>query len=267
MGSKQPYPSNAIDRPVPESELRAALQQGALEIHYLPQISLDTGKIVGVEAVLLRKHPHPAALSPLRFIPLTDHSDLAELLGQYTLREACRQLRAWRTEGIDELRITINIPPTCLQSSRLIEQMKRAMREFDADPGRIELSIAEEALLADQKAALTGLMQWKALGLNIAIDHFGSHAFTLGFLARMPVDSLRIDPSIVLRLAEHGHDEVVTLAIIALAHALGLKAVAGGIETQAQLKFLRMHHCNEGQGFLFGNLLPAEQVVNLIGHA
>ena len=110
-------------------------------------------------------------------------------------------------------------------------------------------------------------MQLKSLGLNIAIDHFGSHAFSLDFLARMPVDSLKIDPSIVLRLAEHGHDEDVALAIIALAHALGLRAVAEGVETQAQLKFLRSHHCNEGQGFLFGNPLPADQVVSLIGHA
>ncbi len=230
MGSKQPYPSQTVDRPMPENELRTALQQGGLEIHYLPRVALDTGRLTGVASVLLRKQMYPAPPSPIRFIPLTDHSDLAELLGLYSLREACRQLQAWRAQGIEELRISVGLPPVCLQDGRWLAQIRQTLREFDTDPARIEIDIAEAAIFPDRKSVLAVLVQLKSLGLNIAIDHFGSHAFSLDFLARMPVDSLKIDPSIVLRLAEHGHDEDVALAIIALAHALGLRAVAEGVK-------------------------------------
>jgi EAL domain-containing protein (putative c-di-GMP-specific phosphodiesterase class I) len=242
-----------------ESDLRQALRGDELVLHFQPQVSVRSGAIVGGEALLRWRHPEQGLLLPGRFIPLAEDTGLVEGVGAWVLREACRQVRRWMAEGLPSLRVAVNLSAREISSSTLKERIAATLAETGLDPGQLELEITESSVMAHLEAAVGTLRAVKTLGVTIALDDFGTGYSSLNHLRRFPLDRLKLDGSFIRQI---GHDETaqaIAHAVIELGHGLRLGVVAEGVETSAQLEFLRAHGCDAYQGHLFAAALPPEE--------
>jgi EAL domain-containing protein (putative c-di-GMP-specific phosphodiesterase class I) len=253
----------ATDRVELEHELRLAIERSELEIHFQPQIVLATGRLIGVEALMRWHHSARGPISPTRFIPIAEDSSLIYPLGEFALRQAIRQLKAWDDAGVAPLRVAVNVSARQFHSRGFLDMVGQVLREAEVDLDRFELELTESVLVEDQDKVIANLKRLKAIGVQIAVDDFGTGYSSLSYLSRLPIDCLKIDQSFVRRISEHGHDAAIAQAIISLAHALGLRVVAEGVETEAQQRFLNTHHCDEGQGYLFSRAVPADNIAAL----
>ncbi len=242
-----------------EHDLRLALNQGELELYYQPQVVLRTRQVVGAEALIRWRHPKLGLVTPAKFIPYAEDTGLIEPIGTWVLRSACAQSAAWQAAGLPPLRIAINISAYQLGRENLVDTVTAALKETKAEPDFLELEITEGFFIKEPGKAIEVLHALKALGLTLAIDDFGTGYSSLAYLKRLPIDKLKIDGSFLRDIPHDKDDAGIVRSVIALAHSLRLSVTAEGVETGAQLNFLRMHECDEAQGHLISLPLPMDK--------
>jgi diguanylate cyclase (GGDEF)-like protein len=246
-----------------ESGLRLAIEQGALELDYQPKFTLDDGRLVGVEALIRWPHPKGGKVFPGDFIPVAEMSGLIVPLGEWVLREACRQARDWRLEG-RSLRIAVNLSAVQLREVDFAALVERILAESGLGHAALELEVTESVLLDPSKMAITkALREVAELGVHLAIDDFGKGYSSLSYLKHFSFDRIKIDGSFVRDIGAGANSEAIVKAIIALGHNLGKAVTAEGVESEPQLDFLRRHSCDEAQGFLLAPPCPAEQIFRI----
>ena len=240
--------------------LRRALDQGELELHYQPQVDLRSGRVVGVEALTRWRRPGVGLVMPDAFIPVAEESGLIIPLGRWVLREACRQAVAWCHDGPAVPVMALNLSALQLHHAGLDEEVRQALTTSGLDPSRLELELTEIALLSPQTGCQAMLAAWRALGLHLAIDNFGTGSSSIPRLKRLKVDKLKIDRSFIRDLTANPDDHALVPAMIQLAHALNIRTLAEGVENTDQARLLRALGCDEAQGYLFAKPLPAAEV-------
>jgi diguanylate cyclase (GGDEF)-like protein/PAS domain S-box-containing protein len=240
-----------------EIDLRYAIQRNEFVLHYQPKADLGTGRVTGVEALLRWQRPDGRLVPPADFIPLLEESGLIVPAGAWILRAACAQIREWQQAALTPVPIAVNLSAKQFLQHDICAMVQGALREFDVAPRLLELEITESAAMHDAEAATATLRDLKALGVSIAIDDFGTGYSSLGYLKRFPIDSLKIDRSFVTDLPGNRGDASIAKAVITMAHALGLKVIAEGVENEAQREFLAANACDELQGYYFSRPLPA----------
>jgi diguanylate cyclase (GGDEF)-like protein len=243
--------AQAMKRLSLEAELRRAVDNDELRLHYQPQLELSNRQIIGAEALIRWQHPRLGLLQPAEFIPMAEDSDLILLIGEWVLRTACNQLAAWNQAGLNNLRIGLNVAPRQFQQKDFRRTVARFLAESAIDPCAIELEITESSIMGNATEIVTLLSDLKDMGLSIAIDDFGMGYSSLSYLKRLPIDMLKIDRTFVNDSTADSDAASLVVAIITLAHNLRLKVMAEGVETEEQLKLLRLLKCDEAQGFLF----------------
>jgi diguanylate cyclase (GGDEF)-like protein/PAS domain S-box-containing protein len=247
-----------------ERELRHALERNELELHYQPQVSLDTGRIVSAEALLRWHHPQRGLLAPADFIAIAEESGLIVPIGQWVVDKACAQATTWHRGGHRGLTIAVNISPTEIRRGNLPEQIQTALGRAGLDPGKLEVEITESMAMESAESFIDTLRALKEVGVNIAIDDFGTGYSNLRYLKRFPIDTIKVDQIFVRDIVTDTDDAAIIRAIIAMAHQLKLKVVAEGVETEAQASFLRRNHIDLVQGFLFAAPLAATSFGRLL---
>jgi EAL domain-containing protein (putative c-di-GMP-specific phosphodiesterase class I) len=235
-------------------------------IHYQPKVSIKTGKIVGWEALVRWEHPEGHLLLPAEFVPLAEETGMIIPLGRWVLREACRQAKEWQTRFSRDstLAIGVNVSARQFQHPTLIEEVSDALEETRLDPSSLVLEITESMAMEDASFSVSVLRELKDLGLKIAIDDFGTGYSSLSYLKRFPVDVIKIDRSIVEGLERDSADAAIVSAVITMAHALGLEAVAEGVETSEEFAKLRTLGCDIGQGYYWWKPRPGEAAATLM---
>jgi diguanylate cyclase (GGDEF)-like protein/PAS domain S-box-containing protein len=260
--------TRALERLSLERSLRRAVERGELRLHYQPQYDVRSGRIVGVEALIRWEHPDLGLLSPAKFIPFAEETGLILPVGEWVLREACRQNRAWQNQGLPSVRVAVNISAVQFRYSGFPLTVQAALAETGLESRWLELEVTESAIMKDQEdvgRVTDSLEHLKSLGLELAIDDFGTGYSSLSYLKRFPIDKLKIDQSFVRDISFDKDDAAITSAIIGLTRNLGLRTIAEGVETREQLDFLQAHGCDEAQGFLFSKPLTAEECAALLG--
>lgn len=249
-----------------ESELRQAVQNGSLVLHYQPKVILVTGEIVGFEALIRWNHPDRGLVAPDLFIPLAEESDLILEVGRFTLRESVRQLAEWRTEGLvsETTTMAVNLSAKQFNDRQIVETVLRKLTNHNLPPACLELEVTEGVLIHNATAALEILKQLKGIGVSLALDDFGTGYSSLSYLQRFPFDSLKIDRSFMRDLSSNEETTAITESIVALGRALKLQVVAEGIETREQATRVQAMGCRYAQGYLFSKAVSAEQVRKLL---
>jgi len=249
----------ALQRLELENELRRALERKEFALHYQPKVSLDSGEIVAMEALIRWEHPTRGLVSPAQFVPVAEEIDLIAPIGRWVLKEACRQARRWhaKVRGIPALKVCVNLSAKQFQHPALLEEVEAALRESGLDPAALDLEITESVVMEDAPTTLATLRDLKALGLNLAIDDFGTGYSSLSYLRRFPIDFLKVDRSLIQGLGGGPKDEAMLSALVTLAHSMGTRAIAEGVETGEQLARLREAGYDFAQGYYFAKPLPA----------
>ncbi len=247
-----------------EGDLRCALAEERLVVHYQPLVSLGNGAMVGVEA-LVRMTGHEGGLVPPdRFIPLAEENGMIVPLGEFVLRSACTQMQAWVKSGLPLLSVSVNVSPQQFKSNGFLESVRNILAETGMEPQYLELEITETGIIAAGGDTVQLLQNLKNLGIRLAIDDFGTGYSSLSHLRRFPIDRLKIDCQFVKDLGDLSGRRIIR-AISGMAHSLGFDVVAEGVETEAQRKFLKRARCDIGQGYLFSRPIPADSVAGLVG--
>ena len=257
---------NRSDIPTLEKDMHRALERGEFVMHYQPQVSLETGRIVGAEALIRWQHPERGLLYPGKFVPVAEESGLIEALGEYALEQSCRQMRQLQEQFGCRLKLAVNVSVRQLHD---IDTPKRFARILDAtgyDPTLLGLELTESLLLQESGRELKLLHALKELGVVLAIDDFGTGYSALAYLQKFPFDVVKIDRSFVRNISESGDYIPITIAILKMTRDLGMLSIAEGVETQRELHFLHEHQCNTMQGFLFSPALPPEQFAQLLAN-
>ncbi len=247
-----------------EAELRRALVQDELVLYYQPQVSLQTGHLDGLEALVRWQHPSRGMIPPGEFIPMAEESGLIVLLGEWVLRKACQQISEWSKQGLSLPLIAVNVSAVQLSRGDFFDTVQTILRETAVSPEFLELEITESSVMSDLTDAAKTLAKLQALGLRLSIDDFGTGYSSLSYLQELAVDKLKIDISFVRGMTSDEGKAAIVQAVIALGHGLGLEVIAEGVETQAQLEALRLLQCDMMQGYLVSKPLPPEQAVEFI---
>jgi len=247
-----------------ENQLRKALEVGQLEVFYQPRLSLADDALEAAEALVRWRHPQRGLVAPAHFIPLAEETGLIIPLGEFVLREACRQARQWQQDGLAEIRVSVNLSVKQLRQGNFVSLVRQVLEETGLPATMLELELTESQLLDDIDNAISISEQLRALGVRLAIDDFGTGFSSLSYLKRFPVDYVKIDRSFISELEHSSQDAAITRAIIAMVHSLERKVVAEGVETQAQMDFLKANQCDEIQGYLLSPPVPAEQFAELL---
>jgi len=247
-----------------ENDLHQALRNGELYLHYQPQVDARDGRCFGVEVLARWRHPRIGEISPLKFIPIAEESGLIEALGNWVLEEACRQLRAWRDEGIDGIRMAVNLSAQQLRSPQLATSVAAVLQRHGLQGGDLELEITESVAMENPERAIVQLQALRDIGVELAIDDFGTGYSSLAYLKRLPIQVLKLDRTFVRDIETDPSDAEISAATLALAHNLGLKVTAEGVETEAQRDYLVRHQCDFMQGFLFSRSLTASDASKFI---
>ncbi|HEV7843250.1 MAG TPA: EAL domain-containing protein, partial [Pyrinomonadaceae bacterium] len=256
--------ARALARLALENQLRWALERKEFRVYYQPQVSISTGQVTGMEALVRWQHPELGLVSPAEFIPLAEDTGLISPIGEWVLRTACAQTRAWHDCGFKALRVAVNLSPRQFQQPDLTLIVERILKETGLDAASLELEVTESSVMKNAETAIVTLTELKAMGIKISIDDFGSGYSSLSYLKHLPIDVLKIDQSFVSDMTADPKDAAIVMAIIQLAHSLQLKVIAEGVETDEQLHFLRLLSCDEMQGYLFCRPIPVEAFENLL---
>jgi diguanylate cyclase (GGDEF)-like protein/PAS domain S-box-containing protein len=238
-----------------EQFLRTAADEEAFLLFYQPQVRVETGAVVGVEALLRLKHPTLGLLDPSRFLPILEETGLIMPVGNWALSEACRQVRRWCDQGLPPLRMAVNLSGLQFEQPDLVTHVRRAITDAEIEPGILHLEITERVLVDTHGSAMQTLEELSSLGVGLAVDDFGVGYSSLNYLKRMPIQKLKIDKSFIRDVITDADDRAITETIIALARGLRLSVVAEGVETEEQLAFLENLDCDEVQGHLFSPAL------------
>jgi diguanylate cyclase (GGDEF)-like protein/PAS domain S-box-containing protein len=256
--------TKALERLSLEGRLRQALQNQELLVYYQPLIDLATGRVRGAEALLRWQHPELGLVSPGEFIAIAEVSGLIVPIGQWVLRTACAQARAWQLQGHPKFSVAVNLSARQFQQADLVFQVTEALHEADLPPASLDLEITESNAMQNAELSIATLQDLKSLGVSLSMDDFGTGYSSLNYLKRFPIDRIKIDQSFVRDVNRDPDDAAIATAIIAMAHSLELTAVAEGVETEEQLQFLLTQRCDEMQGYLFSRPLPAAEFQELL---
>ncbi|WP_024676984.1 GGDEF and EAL domain-containing protein [Pseudomonas syringae] len=244
-----------------ENNLRRALTQNELEVFYQPKLCLLTGRLLGMEALLRWNHPEKGMIRPDQFISVAEETGLIIPIGKWVARQSCRMSKDLTAAGFGNLQVAINVSPKQFSDPELVSSIAAILREEQLDPSLLELELTEGLLLEATEDTRQQLDSLKKLGLSLAMDDFGTGYSSFSYLKKFPIDVIKIDRSFIRDIPDDEDDMEITSAVIAMAHNLKLKVVAEGIETAAQLAFLRRHRCDVGQGYLFDRPIPGEELI------
>jgi EAL domain-containing protein (putative c-di-GMP-specific phosphodiesterase class I) len=241
-----------------ETQLRQALDQGEFVLHYQPKVSLASGALTGAEALIRWNDPRTGLVPPGRFISILEETGLIYEVGRWALRTAIEDYLRWRRAGLPAVRIAVNVSPLQVRNRGFLAEVKQVIEMDVWAAAGLELEITESLIMEDVRGSIASLHAIRALGVTIAVDDFGTGFSSLSYLAKLPVDTLKIDSSFVIDLATGPEAVALVTTIINLAHSLKLKVVAEGVETEQQLHLLRELNCDEMQGYLFSKPVPRE---------
>ncbi len=253
-----------VERLALESSLRSGLERGEFMVYYQPQVNIGTGQVVGVEALVRWQHPERGLVLPAEFIPVAEEAGLIVPLGEWVLRTACAQNKAWQENGLPPMRVAVNLSARQFQQRNLIDMVAQALEDTGLAPHYLQLEITEGVAMQDMDLTIATLQGLREMGIQIAIDDFGTGYSSLAYLKRLPIDAVKIDRSFVRDLTIDANDAAIVTAVIAMAHGLKLKVIAEGVETKEQLAFLSEQQCDEVQGYLFSKAVPAPVLQSLL---
>jgi EAL domain-containing protein (putative c-di-GMP-specific phosphodiesterase class I) len=244
-----------------ELELREARPRGQFEVHYQPQINLKTGRVSGAEALIRWRHPTRGLVGPSEFISIAEEVGLIVPIGEWIMRQACRDAARWR-EG---MRVAVNMSAVQFRNPHLSEMVVSALSAGGLPPSRLELEITETVLLEETEATLRTLHQLRGLGVRVSLDDFGTGYSSLSYLRSFPFDKIKIDRSFVREIAASTNGAAIVRAIASLGASFGMETTAEGVETEEQLALVQREGCTEAQGFYFSAPRPARDLVELLG--
>jgi diguanylate cyclase (GGDEF)-like protein len=250
--------ARTLERLQLEIQLRRAIEEGQLEVFYQPKLELASGRLSSAEALVRWRHPTRGMVPPSEFIGLAEETGLIADIGEFVLRQACRQAREWQRCGLLPIRVSVNLSVHQLRQGKLVSLVRQVLDETGLMPEYLELELTESQLLDSVEHIISTFQQLRELGVKLAIDDFGTGYSSLSYLKRFPVDYVKIDQAFIRGLNEGTEDAAITRAIIAMAHSLDLKVVAEGVENAEQLSFLRAHDCDEVQGYLISRPVEAD---------
>lgn len=254
----------ALQRLTMETQLRQALERNEFILHYQPKVDLNTGQIIGMEALIRWQHPELGIVSPNEFIPILEETGLILPVGEWVIRTACAQNKAWQENGFTPLRVAVNLSARQLKQQSIVEMAVGVLNETGLHPTYLEMELTENILMEHKRGSIAMMDELSARGIHFAIDDFGTGYSSLSYLKRFTIHSLKIDRSFIQNIAADPDSAVIVKAIIAMAHSLRLKVVAEGVETGEQLEFLLQHKCDEVQGYYFSPPLTVEEFTHLL---
>ncbi len=252
------------DRVQLESDLHNAVALNQFELYYQPKVDTQTGEVRSAEALIRWVHPVRGIVSPAEFIPLAEECGLIGAIGGWVIREACRQTRAWQLDGVPMLRVSVNLSASQFRDSGLVDSIRLALEDAGLQARYLEVELTESAVMSDPEQSIAILEHLSAMGVLVSVDDFGTGYSSMSYLRRFPIDKLKIDRVFIDEIASRPEDASIVRAIVSLAHSLLLKVVAEGVETPAQLEFLKTAGCDEYQGYHFSRPLPAADFERLI---
>src|SRR6267378_111440 len=247
-----------------ESELESALRLGQLELHYQPKVDTATGEVDSAEALIRWRYPDMGLVPPADFIPIAEECGLIGPIGDWVVREACRQGRAWQDAGLPPIRIAVNLSPTQFRHGNLLATIRHALDDAGLEARFLEVELTESAVMTEPETSVTILEQLSQMGVLVSVDDFGTGYSSMSYLRRLPVAKLKIDREFIREVMSRPDDASIVRAIVSLAHSLRLKVVAEGVETAEQLEFLKTLGCDQYQGYYFSPAVPAKDFVALL---
>jgi diguanylate cyclase (GGDEF)-like protein/PAS domain S-box-containing protein len=253
-----------VERLLLESDLRQTIERGELVLHYQPQVSISTGEIMCLEALVRWKHADLGMLGPTQFIPAAEEIGFVATIDEWVLRTACIQNKSWQDAGYPPLCITVNLSAQQFQQTTLVDLVSGIVHETGLDPQYLGIEVTESTAMRDIDIAIPNLRGLHTMGIKLSIDDFGTGYSSLNYLKRFPIQKLKIDQSFIRGVAGDPDDQAIVNAVIAMGHNLQLRIIAEGVETDEQLSYLRSIDCDEMQGFLFSKPVPAEEFRGLI---
>jgi EAL domain-containing protein (putative c-di-GMP-specific phosphodiesterase class I) len=256
--------TQAVKRLVLQEKLKHALEADELSMNYQPLVDIQTRRIVSLEALVRWHHPRDGFISPAEFIPMAEESGLILPLGEFVLRTVCEQIKRWEREGVPVVPVSVNLSTVQLQSQNIVELVSRMLESTGVKPNQLVLEITESALMKDAINKVADLQKLRDSGVGVEIDDFGTGYSSLSYLKHLPIDTLKIDRSFINHIDTNTADETIVSAVLAMAHSLGLKVTAEGVETAAQLEVLRRHGCETAQGYHFSKPLSASACAQLL---
>ncbi len=256
--------ARAFERLTLEGSMRRGLERGEFVVYYQPKVEIRSGRVLGFEALVRWKHPDLGMVSPAQFIPLAEETGLIVPLGEWVLREACRQNKEWQRAGLAHVRMAVNLSSIQFQQPELLETIRGALRDTGLDANWLELELTESLLMQNSRAAVETLRRLRSSGVHLSIDDFGTGYSSLAYLKRFPIQALKIDQSFIRESTSSPDDAAIVTSIILMARSLKMATIAEGVETNAQLAFLRVLQCDEAQGYLFSPPVPADQASEIL---
>jgi diguanylate cyclase (GGDEF)-like protein/PAS domain S-box-containing protein len=251
---------HVLQRATLENALRQALGRGEFRLDYQPKVNVKTGRMRGVEALLRWHHPEQGIIPPARFVPLAEDTGQIVAIGEWVLRTACAQTKAWHAAGHTDLTVSVNVSACQFRQPELADTIAAILAQTGLDARYLELELTEGVIMQDREDVIETLRALKTIGVTLSLDDFGTGYSSLSYLKRFPIDIVKIDQSFIRDITSDPSDASLTKAIITMAHSLGLKAIAEGVETDGQLSFLAGLHCDEVQGYLFSRPVPSTSI-------
>jgi EAL domain-containing protein (putative c-di-GMP-specific phosphodiesterase class I) len=255
--------AEAQERLTMDKNLRLALDREEFFLVYQPQIEIETGRITGLEALIRWRHPELGLVPPDRFISIAENNGLIVPIGEWVLKTACAQARKWQDDGLAAVPVAVNVSAVQFRQEGFTDLVRRVLMETGLSAEYLELELTESLLLSNVDVVLATLRDLKEVGLQLAIDDFGTGYSSLSYLKQFPVGKLKIDRSFIRDIAFDVDDAAITTAIISLANSLHLKVIAEGVESDAQMSFLRERHCDEIQGYYFSRPVSADEAASM----
>jgi diguanylate cyclase len=256
--------AGAEDRVQLESDLHSAISLNQFQLYYQPKVDTVSGEVRSAEALLRWIHPVRGLVGPAEFIPLAEECGLIGSIGEWVIREACRQARAWQEAGVAALRVSVNLSASQFRQERLVDSIRSALDDARLQPKFLEVELTESAVMSDPEESIAILEQLSRMGVLVSVDDFGTGYSSMSYLRRFPIDKLKIDRVFISEIIDRPEDASIVRAIVSLAHSLRLKVVAEGVETPAQLAFLKAVGCDEYQGYHFSKPLPAAEFESFV---
>ncbi|MBL8804008.1 MAG: bifunctional diguanylate cyclase/phosphodiesterase [Planctomycetes bacterium] len=256
--------ARAFERLTLEGSMRRGLERDEFVVYYQPKVEIRTGRVTGFEALVRWKHPDLGMVSPAQFIPLAEETGLIVPLGEHVLRQACRQNKEWQRQGLAPVRMAVNLSSIQFQQPQLAGVIRRVLDETGLDAPWLELELTESLLMQNSHGAIETLKRLRSAGVHLSIDDFGTGYSSLAYLKRFPIQALKIDQSFIRESTSSPDDAAIVTSIILMARSLKMSTIAEGVETNAQLAFLRVLNCEEAQGYLFSPPVPAAQAGEIL---